>query len=362
MGLCSNKKQERRLTMAKSKGYTKAKGRKAEENGQAKESKIVKAILKCINEKGIIPWKNELLVSQIRGSSMSLTLGANKKPYRGINAWLTAMYMVIEGYDSNQFMTFNAIKKAGGSVVKGATGYPIILPIFKFYDKDRNTYTEQQVKEMSEEEKKELRIYSRCVGLQGYVVFNLSQTTLEYPKVSITQLAEDRKNQIKKDVKAEDIVNGYLENGGPALRRTVSMNGTCCYQPYVDMVMVPEIEHFKSEAGYYSTLFHELVHSTGHETRLKRDLSGSFGSKNYAEEELIAELGASLLMENTSYKEEDYIENNTAYLQSWAKRVSEIEDFDRVLYWAFQGARKAADWIVGKRENYTKEKSETEAV
>lgn len=136
-------------------GYTKSKGKKAEENGKAKESKIVKAIIKCIETKGVLPWHNELIVSQIKGSAMPVTLGANKKPYRGVNAFLTAMYMVVEGYDSNQFMTFNAIKKAGGSVNKGATGCPIVLPIFRYYDKDKNLYSEQQFKEMTEEEKEE---------------------------------------------------------------------------------------------------------------------------------------------------------------------------------------------------------------
>lgn len=352
------RKQEKKKREVSTMGYTKSKGKKAEENGKAKESKIVKAILKCIEEKGVLPWHNELIVSQIKGTAMPVTLGANKKPYRGVNAFLTAMYMVVEGYDSNQFMTFNAIKKAGGRVNKGATGCPIVLPIFRYYDKDKNTYTEQQVKEMTEEEKEEKRIRQRFIGLQQYVVFNLSQTSLEYEKVSIEEVSEELKRQSKKNTRAEDIVNGYLQNDGPKLLRTVSRRGTCCYQPYFDTVSVPEIENFKSEAGYYATLFHELIHSTGHETRLKRDLTGGFGSKSYAEEEMIAELGASLLMESTSYKLEEYIDNSAAYLASWTKAITEIEDFDKVLYWSFSGARKAANWILGERENYTKEKEE----
>lgn len=359
MGLCSKKKKTRKEKKERfHMGYTKSKGKKAEENTKAKESKIVKAIIKCIETKGVLPWHNELIVSQIKGTAMPVTLGANKKPYRGVNAFLTAMYMVVEGYDSNQFMTFNAIKKAGGSVNKGATGCPIVLPIFRYYDKNKNSYTEQQIKEMTEEEKEEKRIRQRFIGLQQYVVFNLSQTTLEYKKISLDEITEEVKSQLKKNEEAEDIVNGYLQSGGPGLIRTVSVRGTCCYQPYVDKVLVPEIENFKSEAGYYATLFHELIHSTGHESRLNRDFTGSFGTKSYAEEELIAELGASLLMESTPYKLEEYIDNSAAYLASWTKAITEIEDFDKVLYWSFSGARKAANWVLGERENYTKEKEE----
>ena len=105
---------------------------------------------------------------------------------------------------------------------------------------------------------------------------------------------------------------------------------------------------FKSEAGYYSTLFHELTHSTGHASRLNRKTiteKTGFGSEDYSKEELIAELGAAFLCGFTGV-EQKTIENSAAYIASWRAKLTEDK---RLIISAAAQAQRAADFILGRQ-------------
>lgn len=117
-----------------------------------------------------------------------------------------------------------------------------------------------------------------------------------------------------------------------------------CYKPWNDEINIPKINDFFNESEYFSTLSHECIHSTGYESRLNRDLSNSFGSEGYAFEELIAEIGASLLCAQLNI---DYmgntIDNSHRYLVSWLKKL----DYDtKELYKALPLAKKAIKVIL----------------
>jgi antirestriction protein ArdC len=100
--------------------------------------------------------------------------------------------------------------------------------------------------------------------------------------------------------------------------------------------------NFKSVAGYYGTVFHEIAHSTGHKKRLDRDLSGTFGSESYAKEELIAEITSAMILSSHGLTSE--IENTAAYCQSWLKALKN----DRNLILSASGkSEKAMAYIVG---------------
>jgi len=91
------------------------------------------------------------------------------------------------------------------------------------------------------------------------------------------------------------------------------------YAPISDSVILPQINHFKSSEDYYSTLFHELVHSTGHVSRLNRTTitdHNPFGSNDYSKEELVAEIGASFLC-GIAGIENETIDNSASYIKSW---------------------------------------------
>jgi antirestriction protein ArdC len=128
--------------------------------------------------------------------------------------------------------------------------------------------------------------------------------------------------------------------------------GRACYLPSVDRVEMPRAETFRSGQDYYSVLFHELTHSTGHASRLDRKGVGSsdgewssFGSTPYAREELVAEMGAAFLAGHAGIVERT-IDNSAAYVASWLQRLK--EDTKLVVQAAAQ-AQKAADFILGKQ-------------
>ncbi|MDA2931531.1 zincin-like metallopeptidase domain-containing protein [Acidobacteria bacterium AH-259-O06] len=113
---------------------------------------------------------------------------------------------------------------------------------------------------------------------------------------------------------------------------------------------MPPAEVFTGDAEYYSTIFHELTHSTGHKSRLNRldtDNLAPFGSRDYSQEELVAEMGAAFLCGHCRI-ENRTIDNSAAYIQGWLRRLR--NDKGLVIFAAAQ-AQKAADFILGKGGN-----------
>jgi antirestriction protein ArdC len=118
------------------------------------------------------------------------------------------------------------------------------------------------------------------------------------------------------------------------------------YQPPEDRVNMPKSNLFQSNEEYYSTLFHELAHSTGHKSRLDRDEISKvnlFGSHDYSKEELVAEMGSAFLCGHCSI-EPSVIENQAAYIQNWLRKLHSNKKW---LVYAAAKAQKAADFILG---------------
>ena len=146
---------------------------------------------------------------------------------------------------------------------------------------------------------------------------------------------------------AERIVAGMPKR--PEIRHG---GGRACYSLSLDRVDMPQPETFRSGQDYYSVLFHELTHSTGHESRLNRKgVSASdgewsaFGSTPYAREELVAEMGAAFLSGHAGIVERT-ISNSAAYIQSWLQR---LKDDARLVVQAAAQAQKAADYILNRQ-------------
>ena len=119
-----------------------------------------------------------------------------------------------------------------------------------------------------------------------------------------------------------------------------------CYIPSLDKIAMPHFENFSSANGYYSTLLHELAHSTGNAKRLNRDMSGSFGTTKYAREELIAELTSVFVASELGIKEELELENHASYLASWIKVLKED---NKALFQALSHARAASNYLLEKQ-------------
>jgi antirestriction protein ArdC len=150
------------------------------------------------------------------------------------------------------------------------------------------------------------------------------------------------RDRSKKDETCEAIVAGW-ENR-PSLHLTTETEHRAYYRPSTDAVHMPVRSRFVDTPHYYSTLFHELVHSTGHESRLNRTFGAHFGDELYSKEELVAEMGAAFLCAIAEISNEHTDRNTTAYIQSW---ISKLEEDNRLIVHAAAKAQRAVDSILG---------------
>jgi len=278
---------------------------------------VTQKIIDKLNQ-GIIPWEKPWI---------GLRNYVTKREYHGINLLLLSM----EEHQSSEFLTFKQIRDLKESVKKGSRADMVIF--FRRYevearDKDGNP----EFDEKTGEPKKELRF-----ALRYYNVFNLDQTTIPLPDYGNGERSKE----------CEDILQNLknfpvIEEGG---------NKTS-YNPVLDALNIPSKKEFKDREKYYSSTFHELIHATGHETRLNRkDFKlNYYGSEKYSKEELIAEIGASFLCARCGI-ENKTIDNSAAYIQGWLKRLN--NDKTLIISAAAQ-AQKAVDYILNNKGSQRK--------
>lgn len=173
--------------------------------------------------------------------------------------------------------------------------------------------------------------------LRYYNVFNLDQ-------IEGIEVSDDQTIVFTPIERADTVVAGYPK--APPIRHEGSR---ACYSPPLDTIYMPLKETFISVENYYSTLFHEMVHSTGHKSRLGREGvmdSIGFGTETYSKEELIAEIGSSFLCAETGIERTDLDENTTAYIQNWLTKLKGDKKF---VVMASAKAQRAVDWILDRK-------------
>ena len=145
------------------------------------------------------------------------------------------------------------------------------------------------------------------------------------------------------DKTADEIASDYISREG--IRFETRHCDKACYSPETDTVLLPLPEQFKNNSEYYSTLFHELTHSTGHPKRLNRIVkTASFGSDDYSAEELVAEIGSASIMATLGIENDLTFRNSTAYIQNWLKA---LKNDKKLIVTASSKAEKAIKRILG---------------
>jgi antirestriction protein ArdC len=271
------------------------------------------------------PWRTDVPCNLISG-----------KEYRGINPFLLAP----QGYGSRYWLTFNQTAKLGGHVRKGE--HSSIVTFWRVGQ-------EKLIRDANGVERK-----SRPFLLRFYRVFNLEQTEGIAEKLGLGK-ASPRIGSLDD---CEAIVSAMPN---PPKRE---QSDRAWYRPSTDSVGMPSRSLFNSSEEFYSTLFHELTHSTGHASRVGREgieQLNAFGTESYSKEELVAEMGAAMLCGVTGIVPRT-IENSAAYLKTWIER---LRDDSKLIVSAASQAQKAADYIrnlSAKSEETTPEVSESEAL
>lgn len=274
---------------------------------------VTDRILKQL-EAGQIPWRK----TWTTGLPKSLTTG---KEYRGVNI----LVLGSAEYSSRYWLTYRQTQNLGGHVRKGERATPVI------YWKWR---TVAELRDLSNKTGRES--LSPCVPFAS-AVFNLDQVEgIEGPQDDVPRHAHQR----------FEIAERMLEviPDKPEIVHSVTTDPV--YNRSLDRVALPHLSQFESASEYYSTLFHELVHATGHEKRLNRfSKSDGNGLERYSFEELVAEFGTAFLCAFTGVENLLTQENSTGYIESWA---AVFRRDSRILLRAAGAAQRAADYLRGK--------------
>lgn len=276
-------------------------------------SSVTQTILDAL-ERGVVPWRKPWR------SFNSLPVNAiSNRPYRGVNAFLLG----ITPYADHRWLTFKQVTEQGGKVRKGEkASLAVFWKLWEPNDSDSN-----------EDETEKQR---RVPILRHYHLFNAEQCeNLTLPEL-YQPLEVERHQRIQR---AEQII---AEMPNPP---TISEGGrSAWYRPSTDQVQVPKLSAFTSPDTFYATLFHELGHATGHESRLARKgvtNQVQFGSGTYSQEELVAELTSAFLCAKAGL-DNSLLADSASYIDGWLDVLS--SDRKAVVYAAAQ-AQKAADYI-----------------
>ena len=269
--------------------------------------RIVAMIEEAVKNGDVLPWQKPWSVNETAVNYVT------QKPYRGSNR-----YLLMGG----EWITWNQIcdeqKKDPKVHLKKGSKSSIVV-YFNFKEK-----------KIDEDETKMIPF------LRYYNVFNISDVEGLESKREIVKFEHDPIEE------AERIANSYVQREGVSLNYVVQ--DRAFYRPATDEVCVPPMEKFGKLAEFYSTLFHELTHSTGHPKRLNRPMGTTFfGSEDYSKEELVAEMGAAMLCGKCGI--EGATNNSAAYLQNW---MSAIKKDVTLIVSAAGKAQKAVDFIIGE--------------
>ena len=270
--------------------------------------RIIKAL-----EEGTIPWQKPWSVQGVRPANF-----VSKRPYHGINTFLLGM----SPYTSPYWLTYKQAESIGAQVRRGEKGSIVVY---------WNFFESEKVMDNGEVEKKTIPF------LKYFTVFNVEQCdNIEIPK------NENEGKVFNPIEEAEMVVTNYSDK--PKIDELLS--DRAYYAPATDHIVVPKRENFDSEESFYATLFHEMIHSTGHESRLNRVFGSGFGTEQYSKEELIAEMGSAFLCNHVGILP-NVEENTSSYIASWL-RV--LKNDKRFVVSAAGMAEKATEYILGNKE------------
>lgn len=270
-------------------------------NSNAVYEIVTDQILKAL-EGGHIPWERPFI---------GHCNGVSKHQYRGINILLLSLSDAKTPY----WITYNQAVELGGHVRKGAKSSVVTFwKMLSLKDKASETVEEKHIP-----------------FLRYFRVFNVEQC--ENLTIKLPETVTGAK------IEACEAVLAAMQN-----KPTISeYAGGAHYKPSDDTVNVPAMAHFTSPEEYYAVLFHELIHATGHKSRLDRDCLNRFGSEGYAKEELIAEIGAAFLCARCGIQRK--IDNRAAYIQNW---LGALKNDTKLVIGAAGAAQKAVDYVLSE--------------
>ncbi|HTQ10397.1 MAG TPA: zincin-like metallopeptidase domain-containing protein [Fimbriimonadaceae bacterium] len=284
--------------------------------------KIIQAL-----ERGVVPWRKPWHTQE--GPPCN---AVSRRPYHGVNLLLLSL----AHYQDHRWLTYKQAKELGGFVRPGeSSSIAVFWKAWKIED----------------EEQKDGEVKRRQVSvLRFYNLFNVVQCE----GLGLPELEGDGRQEHERIAAAEALVRNV-----PDSPRLHEGDKQACYYPLADVVSIPALSSFVSADSYYNTLFHELAHATGHESRLNRPgMRSIFGSRDYAREELVAELTSAFCCAMLGL-DNSLLEDSASYIGGWLKT---LHDDPRAIVVAASQAQRATDYLRGNQvEPYTEPAESSEA-
>lgn len=291
--------------------------------------------IQSINKDWKKPWFTE--------GALQWPKNLNGREYNGMNAFMLLLQCEKQGWKIPRFCTFDCVqrlnntekKDANGealprvSVLKGERSFPVFITTFTCIDKDtKERIKYDDYKRLSEEERKQYNVYPK---MQIYRVFNVAQTNLQEARPEMwAKLEAENVRPTHEQGDGEQFTFAPIDAMIKDNRWICPIKPTYGDNAYFSIskneIVVPEKQQFVDGEAFYCTLLHEMTHSSGHESQLDRFKPASFGSAEYAREELVAELGSALVAQRygmTKHIKED----SAAYLKSWLESLKESPQF-----------------------------------
>ena len=291
--------------------------------------------IESINKDWKKPWFTE--------GALQWPKNLNGREYNGLNALMLLLQCEKQGWQIPRFCTFDCVqrlnntdkKDANGealprvSVQKGEKSFPVFITTFTCIDKDtKERIKYDDYKRMSEDERKQYNVYPK---MQVYRVFNVAQTNLQearpemWAKLEVENVRPTHEQEEREQF-AFAPIDAMIKDNRWICPIKPTYGDNAYFSISKNEIVVPEKQQFTDGEAFYGTLLHEMTHSTGHESQLDRFKPTSFGSAEYAREELVAELGSALVAQR--YGMAKHIkEDSAAYLKSWLESLKESPQF-----------------------------------
>lgn len=274
--------------------------------------------------------------------------------YSGSNSFFLQLQTAAKGYELPVYLTFNQAHNLKAHVLRGEKAFPVVYWDMMVKDKDGKRISSEEYRAMGKEERKGLEAIP---FVKSFPVYNVAQTNL-------SEVQPERMKKLKEKFKLPELRDTEGMYAHPALDRMIQSQGWLCpikadkqegsayYSPSKDILVLPmkaqfniggtPEETYRGGMEFYSTLLHEMTHSTMTPERLNREMGGRFGDPKYAKEELVAELTAAMISHSMGF-DSKITDNSAAYLDSW---IGVLKKEPKFIVSIMADVNKASDMIL----------------
>lgn len=269
--------------------------------------------------------------------------GISNRKYSGLNRFLLTFYSQEEKYEGNRFYTFNQIKEKGYHLenAKGK-GIPVIYPMFNYFKDGATDYSERKLVGVS----KKSEMIRSGEATESNFKWAYASVKHVFSEDLVKEIEKDPQQHIYSNDEKFEFLKGFMKETGVEFYQS-KINERCYYDADKHRIVLPPDNHFFNKEALLSTLAHEIAHSTS--KGLEREVTGEFGSEEYAKEELRAEIASAYICAELGLDTSMNENNNVAYIQSWS---TAIKDNYKYLEDAVKDADKICNYVIEKGEVY----------